>query len=43
MKVLVVGSTGFIGSHIIDYLCRNNQNDINIIATTRNIEKSKKI
>ena len=42
MKVLVVGSTGFIGSHIIDYLCRNNQNSINIIATTRNIEKAKK-
>ncbi len=42
MKVLVVGSTGFIGSHIIDYLCRNNRNDINIIAATRNIEKAKK-
>ncbi len=42
MKVLVVGSTGFIGSHIMEYLCRNTKNDINIIATTRNIEKAKK-
>ena len=43
MKVLVVGSTGFIGSHIMDYLCRHTKNDINIIATTRNIEKAKKM
>ena len=40
MKVLVVGSTGFIGSHIMDNLLR--KKDINIIATTRNIEKAKK-
>ena len=40
MKVLVVGSTGFIGSHIMDNLCQHT--DIDIIATTRNIEKAKK-
>ena len=42
MKVLVVGSTGFIGSHVMDYLCRHTKNDIKIVATTRNIEKAKK-
>ena len=40
MKVLVVGSTGFIGSHIMDNLCQHI--DIDIIATTRNTEKAKK-
>ena len=40
MKVLAVGSTGFIGSHIIDNLSR--KKDISIIAATRNIEKAKK-
>ena len=40
MKVLVVGSTGFIGSHIMNNLCQHT--DIDIIATTRNIEKAKK-
>lgn len=42
MKVLVVGSTGFIGSHVMDYCCRQTKNDINIVATTRNLEKAKK-
>ena len=42
MKVLVVGSTGFIGSHVMDYLCRQTKNDINIVATTRSLEKAKK-
>ncbi len=42
MKVLVVGSTGFIGSHIMDYLCRHTKNDINIVATTRDLNKVKK-
>ena len=40
MKVLVVGSTGFIGSHIMDNIRQHT--DIDIIATTRNIEKAKK-
>jgi dTDP-6-deoxy-L-talose 4-dehydrogenase (NAD+) len=42
MKVLVVGSTGFIGSHVMDYLCRQTKNEINIVATTRSLEKAKK-
>ncbi|RZD15999.1 MAG: NAD(P)-dependent oxidoreductase [Candidatus Acididesulfobacter guangdongensis] len=40
MKVLIVGSTGFIGSHIMDNLCKHY--DISIIATTRSIEKAQK-
>lgn len=40
MKIIVVGSTGFIGSYIIQNLL--SYKDINIIATTRNIEKAKK-
>ena len=40
MKVLVVGSTGFIGSYVMDYLAR--YKDISIIATTRSLRKAKK-
>ena len=40
MKVLVVGSTGFIGSYVMDCLVR--YKDISIIATTRSLRKAKK-
>jgi len=42
MKILVVGATGFIGSHIMNNLCRQKDTSISIIATTRTIEKAKK-
>lgn len=41
MKVLITGSTGFIGKHVIDSLINNA--DINIIVTSSNEENLKKI
>jgi len=40
MKILVTGSTGFIGKHVIDYLLRFAE--INIIVTSSNEEELKK-
>jgi nucleoside-diphosphate-sugar epimerase len=37
MKVLITGSTGFIGKHVIDYLL--NLDEIDIIVTSSNYEK----
>ncbi|WP_418181130.1 NAD-dependent epimerase/dehydratase family protein [Aliarcobacter lanthieri] len=39
MKILVTGATGFIGSHLINELLKDKNNQI--IATSRNIEKAK--
>lgn len=41
MKILVTGATGFIGNHLINKLLENGKYEI--IATSRNIEKAKKI
>lgn len=38
MRILVTGATGFIGSQLICYLLKN---DIEIVATSRSIEKAK--
>ena len=40
MKVLVTGSTGFIGSHLIRELLKRKSNQI--VATSRSIDKAKK-
>lgn len=39
MKILITGSTGFIGNHLIEYLIKNTSHDI--IASGTNLKKAK--
>ena len=41
MKILVTGATGFIGQHVIRCLLK--RTDLEIIGTTRDLNKAKKI
>lgn len=42
MNILVTGGTGFVGSHMIDYIL-NNQDDVKIYATKRWMEDTKNL
>ena len=41
MKILVTGSTGFIGNYLINLLLKNKSNQI--IASSRNINEAKNL
>ena len=40
MNILITGGTGFVGSHMIDYILEN-QIDVKIYATKRWMEDTK--
>lgn len=42
MNILITGGTGFVGSHMIDYIL-NNQSDVKIYVTKRWLEDTKNI
>ena len=42
MNILITGGTGFVGSHMIDYML-SNQSDVKIYATKRWLEDTKNI
>ena len=42
MRILITGGTGFVGSHMIDYILRN-ENDVKIYATKRWMEDTKNV
>ena len=42
MNILITGGTGFVGSHMIDYIL-DNETDVKIYATKRWMEDTKNV